>query len=195
VLLLMWVAGALVLLFCSARALRQRHTHTTPHHSSINSSNTATSCATSCSIVTAVSFMSSHFFPASPSPPPPDSRLPTIEELIRHIRQHQEFRHTARRLSTQSAPASAMGSPYYRGALCLGVRNADIVDAEFVVLSDAQLLRTAPEHDHPCLRCAKSLALGIDCVRGHKTCARCQTFNRGGCQFVSDTFSASVPHS
>lgn len=81
--------------------------------------------------------------------------------------------------------STAIGPLYYRGALCLGLRNSDTVDAAFVVLSDAHLSRTTAEVDHPCPRCAKSLALGVDCVRGHKACERCQSYNRSGCQFVS----------
>ena len=82
-----------------------------------------------------------------------------------------------------------MGSPYYRGCLAEGLVITDLTNAPNVVLSDRDLERTSLEVDHPYMRCVKSLAVGADCVRSHKTYNCCKRYNRSRYEFVRTSFS------
>jgi len=86
-----------------------------------------------------------------------NSYLPAIDDIFYPIRLKQWLRSSnrnARDLSTHSALASSMGSPYYGGRLVLNIRTSNLHNAPLLVLSDAELARRQSEVDRPCKRCA-----------------------------------------
>jgi hypothetical protein len=84
------------------------------------------------------------------------------------------FVHGGRNMATQTTQNwkcdhdTKVAAPGPFGVARIEIIAEDLRDAPFTVLAGEQLRRTRAELEHPCKRCAKSIAIGADCKRTHR---------------------------